>query len=123
MLLNFMCVCAYTNTNHTRKLGGQALVEGVQGTWQELTSVVNTLAANLTTQVRSIAIVTTAVARGDLSQMIEVDAKGEIQELKVRYAPRWCWWGNHSPSSAIEHSQPNGYSIASVGCGGHTSHA
>jgi len=58
-------------------------VEGVQGTWQELTSVVNTLAANLTTQVRSIAIVTTAVARGDLSQMIEVDAKGEIQELKV----------------------------------------
>jgi HAMP domain-containing protein len=66
-----------------RKLGGQALVEGVQGTWQELTSVVNTLAANLTTQVRSIAIVTTAVAGGDLSQMIEVDAKGEIQELKV----------------------------------------
>ena len=44
----------------------------------------NTLAANLTTQVRSIAIVTTAVAGGDLSQMIEVDAKGEIQELKVR---------------------------------------
>jgi HAMP domain-containing protein len=68
----------------TRILGGQAPVEGVQGTWQELTSAVNTLAANLTTQVRSIAIVTTAVARGDLSQMIEVDAKGEIQELKVR---------------------------------------
>jgi HAMP domain-containing protein len=97
-----------------RKLGGQALVEGVQGTWQELTSVVNTLAANLTTQVRSIAIVTTAVARGDLSQMIEVDARGEIQELKV------CPTDdvrpvNHSPL-AVEYGQPNGYSIASVGC-------
>ncbi|KAG8821593.1 hypothetical protein FRC19_007556 [Serendipita sp. 401] len=65
------------------RLGGQAVVVGVQGTWQELTDVVNRLAANLSTQVRSIAIVTTAVARGDLSQMIEVDAKGEILALKV----------------------------------------
>ncbi|KAG9053354.1 hypothetical protein FS842_008318 [Serendipita sp. 407] len=64
------------------RLGGQAVVVGVQGTWQELTDVVNRLAANLSTQVRSIAIVTTAVARGDLSQMIEVDAKGEILALK-----------------------------------------
>ncbi|CAG7850778.1 Hybrid signal transduction histidine kinase J [Serendipita indica DSM 11827] len=63
-------------------LGGQAHVTGVEGTWQELTDVVNRLAANLSTQVRSIAIVTTAVARGDLSQMIEVDAKGEILALK-----------------------------------------
>ena len=65
------------------RLGGQAVVVGVQGKWQELTDVVNRLAANLSTQVRSIAIVTTAVARGDLSQMIEVDAKGEILALKV----------------------------------------
>ncbi|CAG8675932.1 10491_t:CDS:2, partial [Acaulospora colombiana] len=64
------------------RLGGQAVVIGVQGTWQELTDVVNRLAANLSTQVRSIAIVTTAVARGDLSQTIEVEAKGEILALK-----------------------------------------
>lgn len=69
------------------RLGGQAVVVGVQGKWQELTDVVNRLAANLSTQVRSIAIVTTAVARGDLSQMIEVDAKGEILALKVRGFP------------------------------------
>ena len=55
----------------------------MQGTWLELKSVVNTLAANLTNQVRSIAVVATAVARGDLSQMIEIDARGESLELKV----------------------------------------
>lgn len=55
---------------------------GVQGTWAELTSVVNNLAMNLTNQVRSIAAVTTAVAKGDLSQQIEVDARGEILDLK-----------------------------------------
>lgn len=65
-----------------RKLGGQALVLGVEGTWAELTNVVNNLAMNLTNQVRSIAAVTTAVAKGDLSQQIEVDARGEILDLK-----------------------------------------
>ena len=64
------------------KLGGQALVLDVEGTWRELTSVVNNLAANLTSQVRSIARVTKAVALGDLSKQIEVDARGEILDLK-----------------------------------------
>ncbi len=64
------------------KLGGQADVKGVSGTWKDLTDNVNVLAANLTTQVRNIAKVTTAVAKGDLSQTITVDAKGEILELK-----------------------------------------
>src|SRR5499427_5134653 len=64
------------------KLGGQANVPGVAGTWKDLTDNVNLLAANLTTQVRAIAEVTTAVARGDLSRKITVDVKGEILELK-----------------------------------------
>ncbi len=64
------------------KLGGQAEVRGLSGTWKDLTDNVNVLAANLTTQVRNIAKVTTAVARGDLSQKITVDARGEILELK-----------------------------------------
>ncbi|KAJ7482787.1 hypothetical protein FB451DRAFT_1129767 [Mycena latifolia] len=64
------------------KLGAQAHVENVEGTWRELTDEVNTLAANLTTQVRSIAAVTTAVAKGDLSKQIEVSANGEILDLK-----------------------------------------
>ena len=64
------------------KLGGQANVPGVAGTWKDLTDNVNLLAANLTTQVRNIAEVTTAVARGDLSRKITVDVKGEILELK-----------------------------------------
>ncbi|KAK0240895.1 hypothetical protein EDD85DRAFT_383241 [Armillaria nabsnona] len=64
------------------KLGGQAFVPGVEGTWQELTDVVNILAGNLTSQVRSIAAVTKAVAVGDLSKQIEVDARGEILDLK-----------------------------------------
>src|SRR5437763_1308238 len=64
------------------KLGGQARVEGVAGTWKDLTDNVNFLASNLTDQVRNIAQVTTAVARGDLSQKITVDVKGEILELK-----------------------------------------
>jgi HAMP domain-containing protein/CheY-like chemotaxis protein/signal transduction histidine kinase len=64
------------------RLGGQAVVPGVGGTWKDLTDNVNLLAANLTTQVRNIAEVTTAVARGDLSRKITVDAKGEILELK-----------------------------------------
>ncbi|WP_344654002.1 HAMP domain-containing protein, partial [Cryptosporangium japonicum] len=64
------------------KLGGQAQVRGVSGTWQELTDNVNQLAGNLTGQVRNIASVTTAVAKGDLTQKITVDAQGEILELK-----------------------------------------
>jgi signal transduction histidine kinase/HAMP domain-containing protein/CheY-like chemotaxis protein len=63
-------------------LGGQAEIEGVSGTWKGLTDSVNSMALNLTSQVRNIAIVTTAVAQGDLSQKITVDAKGEILELK-----------------------------------------
>ncbi|KJY17704.1 histidine kinase, partial [Streptomyces sp. NRRL S-104] len=62
------------------RLGGQARVEGVSGTWKELTDSVNFMAGNLTSQVRQIAQVTTAVARGDLSQKIDVDARGEILE-------------------------------------------
>ncbi|ORZ07221.1 hypothetical protein BCR41DRAFT_311004, partial [Lobosporangium transversale] len=65
------------------KLGGQAKVEGVSGTWKNLTDNVNTMAANLTTQVRSIANVTTAVAAGDLSKTIDVEAQGEISEVKI----------------------------------------
>jgi HAMP domain-containing protein/CheY-like chemotaxis protein len=64
------------------RLGGQANVEGVSGVWKDLTDNVNTLAGNLTTQVRNIAQVTTAVANGDLSKKITVDVKGEIAELK-----------------------------------------
>ena len=64
------------------KLGGQAEVEGVSGTWRGLTENVNLMATNLTDQVRNIAQVTTAVANGDLSQKITVDAQGEILELK-----------------------------------------
>ncbi len=63
-------------------LGGQANVPGVAGTWKDLTDSVNFMAANLTTQVRSIAVVTTAVANGDLSQKITVEVRGEVAELK-----------------------------------------
>ncbi len=64
------------------RLGGQAVLPGVAGTWKDLTDSVNAMATNLTTQVRNIATVTTAVARGDLSRKITVDVKGEILELK-----------------------------------------
>ncbi|MHB1225371.1 MAG: HAMP domain-containing protein, partial [Gemmatimonadaceae bacterium] len=64
------------------KLGGQALVEGVAGTWKDLTDSVNAMASNLTNQVRNIADVTTAVAKGDLSRKTTVEAQGEILELK-----------------------------------------
>ena len=64
------------------KLGGQAAVKGVAGTWKDLTDSVNSMAGNLTAQVRNIAMVTTAVANGDLSKKITVDVKGEILELK-----------------------------------------
>ena len=64
------------------KLGGQAEVEGVAGTWKDLTDNVNLMASNLTGQVRNIAEVSTAIANGDLSKKITVDVKGEILELK-----------------------------------------
>ncbi|MGH9003288.1 MAG: HAMP domain-containing protein, partial [Acidimicrobiia bacterium] len=64
------------------RLGGQARVRNVSGTWRDLTDNVNQMAANLTDQVRNIALVTTAVANGDLSQKITVDARGEVAELK-----------------------------------------
>jgi CheY-like chemotaxis protein/signal transduction histidine kinase/HAMP domain-containing protein len=64
------------------RLGGQAQVKGVSGTWKDLTDSVNYMASNLTNQVRNIALVTTAVANGDLSKKITVDVKGEILELK-----------------------------------------
>ncbi|MEO5802278.1 MAG: HAMP domain-containing protein, partial [Verrucomicrobiota bacterium] len=64
------------------KLGGQAQVKGVAGTWKDLTDSVNSMAGNLTSQVRNIAAVTTAVANGDLSKKITVDVKGEILQLK-----------------------------------------
>lgn len=64
------------------KLGGQAVVKDVGGAWKDLTDNVNTMAANLTTQVRSIAEVTKAVAMGDLSKKIEVETRGEILDLK-----------------------------------------
>src|SRR2546422_183652 len=64
------------------KLGGQAQVKGVGGTWKPLTAIVSSMASNLTNQVRNIADVTTAIASGDLSKKITVDVKGEILELK-----------------------------------------
>ena len=71
------------------KLGGQAQVKGVAGTWKDLTDSVNQMASNLTGQVRNIAEVTTAVAKGDLSRQITVDVKGVILELKI---PLIRWW-------------------------------
>jgi HAMP domain-containing protein len=64
------------------RLGGQAKIEGVEGTWKELTDNVNTMADRLTHQVRSIANVTTAISLGDLSQQIEVDAQGTLSPFK-----------------------------------------
>ena len=73
------------------KLGGQAVVKGVAGTWKDLTDNVNSMAANLTNQVRNIAQVTTAVANGDLSKKISVDVRGEFLELKKRLDPGAVW--------------------------------
>ena len=67
------------------KLGGQAQVPGVAGIWKDLTDNVNLLAANLTTQVRAIAEVATAVTKGDLTRSIQVDALGEVAELKDKH--------------------------------------
>ena len=71
------------------KLGGQAIVSGVAGTWKDLTDSVNAMATNLTGQVRNIAEVTTAVARGDLSRKITVDVKGRSWSLRT---PSTRWW-------------------------------
>ncbi|MEE1823935.1 HAMP domain-containing protein, partial [Streptomyces sp. BE20] len=68
-------------------LGGQATVRGASGTWKDLTDNVNVMASNLTSQVRNIAQVTTAVAQGDLTRKIDVDARGEILELKTTINP------------------------------------
>src|SRR6185436_11222541 len=65
------------------KLGGQAVVKGVAGTWKDLTDSVNLMGSDLTAQVRNIAEVTTAVAGGDLTKKITVDVRGEILELKI----------------------------------------
>lgn len=65
------------------RLGGQAHIDGVSGCWRELSDNVNTMITIITKQVRSIAVVTTAVARGDLTKHVEVDAEGEIKELKI----------------------------------------
>ena len=78
------------------KLGGQAEVKGVAGTWKDLTDSVNFMAGNLTAQVRNIADVTTAVANGDLSKKITVDVQGEILELKNRPTP-WSISSMRSP--------------------------
>ena len=72
-------------------------MEGVAGTWKDLTDNVNLMAANLTGQVRNIAEVTTAVANGDLSKKITVDVRGEILELK---SPSTPWWISSTPSPA-----------------------
>src|SRR5262249_53190722 len=69
------------------KLGGQAQVPGVAGTWKDLTDSVNRMASNLTAQVRNIAEVTTAVAKGDLSRKIAVGVKGEVLQLKETHNP------------------------------------
>ena len=79
------------------KLGGQAEVRGVSGTWRDLTENVNGMAANLTDQVRSIAEVTTAVANGDLSQKITVEAKGEVAAL-ADTINRWSTSSRRSPT-------------------------
>ena len=72
------------------QLGGQARVEGVEGTWKRLTESVNELAGNLTTQVRAIAEVTSAVARGDLTRSITVDAAGRARPSSRTTSTRWC---------------------------------
>ena len=71
-----------SESGYRRKLGGQAQVPGVAGTWKDLTDSVNSMASNLTGQVRNIADVATAIAKGDLSSKITVEVKGEILALK-----------------------------------------
>ena len=75
------------------KLGGQAQVGGVSGVWKDLTESVNSMASNLTAQVRNIAEVTIAVANGDLSRKITVDVRGEIRSSKKPSTPWWTSCG------------------------------
>ena len=77
------------------KLGGQADVQGVAGTWKDLTDSVNSMAGNLTAQVRNIAEVTTAVAAGDLSKKITVD---EGRDLELKNTINTTWWTSCDPS-------------------------
>src|SRR5205807_1741704 len=84
------------------KLGGQAEVPGVAGTWKALTDNVNSMASNLTAQVRNIAEVTTAVARGDLSRKITVDVQGEIHEL------------NNTINTMVDHTQRSSELVSRV---------
>ena len=93
------------------KLGAQAKVTKVDGIWKELTDNVNTMATNLTNQVRDIAHVSKAVARGDLSKKVKVEVKGEMLDLKntintmvdqVRYA--WMWGSQHKIKTKNLHS-------------------
>ena len=79
------------------KLGGQAVVRGVAGTWKDLTDSVNSMASNLTGQVRNIAEVATAVAQGDLSKKITVNVSGEILQLKET-STRWSTSSTPSPA-------------------------
>ena len=65
------------------RLGGQAPLRGMSGRWRDVTSAVNTMAGRLTAQVRDIAVVTTAVAKGDLTRKVTIEAAGELQELKL----------------------------------------
>ena len=91
------------------RLGGQATVHDVEGTWRDMTENVNGMAMNLTTQVREIAKITTAVANGDLSKKIEVEVKGEILDLKRGHMAghdRECqWYGYESHHSSARDSQ------------------
>ena len=80
------------------KLGGQAEVKGVSGTWRDLTDSVNVMASNLTEQVRQIAQVTTAVANGDLTQQVTVDARGEVLAAQAARSTRWSRGCRPSPT-------------------------
>ena len=97
------------------KLGGQAVVKGVGGTWKDLTDNVNLMAANLTGQVRNIAEVSTAVAMGDLSKKITVDVRGEILELKNTAINTMVDQLNSFSSEAIRVAREVGRSRASSG--------
>ena len=89
------------------KLGGQAQVKGVAGTWKDLTDSVNSMAGNLTGQVRNIADVTTAVANGDLSKKITVDVKGEILEHRRPCCSTWtCPTATASQCSSVSSATP-----------------
>ena len=105
------------------KLGGQAQVPGVAGTWKDLTDTVNFMAGNLTGQVRNIAEVTTAVARGDLSRKITVDVKGEILELKNTHqhdgGPAASFAGSDARGARSGHRRQAGRAGAGAGRGGH----